>query len=57
MNEEILVPKHLLIHLHELLNKFDYDPSDADEPTSEFTGHVNEDWFFALKNNLEKLCK
>ena len=57
MQEEVLVPKHLLKHLYELLNKFEYDPADADESTSEFTGYVSEDWFFHLKNQLEKIGK
>lgn len=55
MQEEVLVPNRQ--NREELLNKFEYDPADADESTSEFTGYVNEDWFFILKNQLEKISK
>lgn len=57
MNEEILVSKRFLLHLNELLAKFDYDPEGyADDPTSTFSADVSQDWFYHLKNSLDKLC-
>jgi len=53
--EQIVVSKQLLNNLSKMLNQFDYTQEDEDVSTSEFVGRVNQDWFYHLKNELEKL--
>jgi len=45
--------KHLLKFALGVLNKFDYEPSDADEPSSLFSGYESEDWFYSVKGGIE----
>lgn len=58
MSDTIPVSKDFLEQLHKLLDKFDYE---ADEDSAAgaafFEARLNEDWFFHLKFELEKLCK
>ena len=47
--------KILLERVLGILNAFDYDPAtDDDCPKDTFSGEVNLDWFFHIKNDLEK---
>ena len=57
MKEEILVPKNLLIDLVELLDKFKYERDEDSLDKSFFEARLNEDWFFHLKFEIERLTK
>ena len=59
-NNEIkqsLILKKYLSYALEILEKMDYEPSDADSPTSFFSAELSEDWFFHVKWKLQEILK
>jgi hypothetical protein len=53
LEAELTRAKHLLRFALSVLNKFNYEPSDADEPSSLFSGYESEDWFYSVKGGIE----
>lgn len=54
LQKELEKKNHLLKCAFGILNKFDYEHSDADEPSSLFSGYESEDWFYWVKNEIER---
>lgn len=51
---ELKQANNLLKFAFGILGKFDYTPSDEDCSTSLFEGYESEDWFYSVKNSIEK---
>lgn len=56
--DKIEVSKVFLSEIFGILEEFGYE-SDEDSPSgmADFEGRIAEDWFFYVKNKLEKLVK
>lgn len=54
INQSLILKKYLSYAL-KILEKMDYEPSDADSPTSFFSAELSEDWFFHVKYKLQEI--
>lgn len=54
-SKTVSIDRELLNDVLKILDSFGYEHSDADEPSTEFSARLSEDWFFYTKNKLENV--
>lgn len=55
MDEQILVQKSLLQSIFNLLQMLDYEDTCDDGDTAQLKAEISLDWFYYVKNHLEKV--